>query len=85
MPTEQELKEKEQEELSDIQFSAHITEEFTAEITEPAPDTAPEQPLPEDEFSQRDREILAALDEMLQKNSAPPRNSPEKDVRTSGG
>ena len=78
MPTEQELKEKEQEELSDIQFSAHITEEFTAEITEPAPDTAPEQPLPEDEFSQRDREILAALDEMLQKNSAPPREQPRK-------
>lgn len=78
MPTEQELKEKEQEELSDIQFSAHITEEFTAEITESAPDTAPEQPLPEDEFSQRDREILAALDEMLQKNSAPPREQPRK-------
>ena len=78
MPTEQELKEKEQEELSDIQFSAHITEEFTAEMTEPAPDNAPEQPLPEDEFSQRDREILAALDEMLQKNSAPPREQPRK-------
>lgn len=78
MPTEQKLKEKEQEELSDIQFSAHITEEFAAEITDTAPDSTAEQPLPEDEFSQRDREILAALDEMLQKNSAPPREQPRK-------
>lgn len=78
MPTEQELKEKEQEELSDIQFSAHITKEFAAEITDTAPDSTAEQPLPEDEFSQRDREILAALDEMLQKNSAPPREQPRK-------
>lgn len=86
MSTEQELKEKEKEELSDIQFSAHITEEYTAKLTGQAPDlppgdipeTAPEQPLPEDEFSQRDREILAALDEMLQKNSAPPPTKPRK-------
>lgn len=83
MPTDQELLEKEQqtfpEELSDIQFSAHITEEFTArtaqDITgtspELSPELTPEQPDPEDEITRRDREILAALDEMLQKNSAP--------------
>lgn len=83
MPTDQELLEKEQqafpEELSDIQFSAHITEEFTAQAAQDIPGTSPElspeftpeQPDPEDEIARRDREILVALDEMLQKNIAP--------------
>lgn len=92
MPTDQELLEKEQqtfpEELSDIQFSAHITEEFTAQAAqdimgtspELSPEFNPEQPDPEDEITRRDREILAALDEMLQKNIAPV-EAPQKKKR----
>lgn len=92
MPTDQELLEKEQqafpEELSDIQFSAHITEEFTAQAAQDIPGTSPElspeftpeQPDPEDEIARRDREILAALDEMLQKNIAPA-EAPQKKKR----
>lgn len=93
MPTDQETKSQEQAGLSDIQFSAHITEEYTAAVItdsppeasqpppiqaeqpplqEPQPEQAEQTVFPEDEFSKRDREILAALDEMLHKNSAQP-------------
>ncbi len=78
MPTDQELKEKEAapEELSEMQFSAHITEEYTEdcaeEYTEEAPAVAEQPDSDQDEIYRRDRELLAALDEVLQKNTAPP-------------
>lgn len=82
VPTKEEVNVSEQEkivaeeysELSSVQFSAQYTaEQEPPQEPEPA---APEQQLTEqaqqeqEEMTRRDREILAALDEVLQKNSA---------------
>lgn len=82
VPTKEEVNVSEQEkiaaeeysELSSVQFSAQYTaEQEPPQEPEPA---APEQQLMEqaqqeqEEMTRRDREILAALDEVLQKNSA---------------
>lgn len=88
MPTEQELKEKEQsdtrgEGYSEMQFSAHMTAEFTENIPLESTDSAPADIMEQaereqEEMTRRDREILAALDEVLQKNSIPLRQAAPK-------
>ena len=82
MPTEQELKEKEpqpsgMEGLSEMQFSAHITEEFSAELPETDDALDDEQ----EEMYRRDQELLAALDEVLNKSAEIPQPAPERKKR----
>lgn len=88
MSTDQELKEKEQTEprdegYSEMQFSAHMTAEFTENNLADEPDSTPADIMEQaereqEEMTRRDREILAALDEVLQKNSVPLRQAPPK-------
>ena len=75
MPTDQELKEKEEEKnsdsLSEMQFSAHI-EEYTEELTSETENAPPQPDQIMEEIDRHDRELLEALDKMLQKHNEPP-------------
>lgn len=93
VPTKEDLEEVREEmqaqpqELSDIQFSAQIAAEYT-ESREPS-DTAPQQEdiieqavRAQDEMTRRDREILDALDRVLQKSNNAP--TPVRKRRSTG-
>lgn len=81
-PTDQELSEKEKDsgleeqysELSDVQFSAQITAEITTDTENAAEvdDIIGAAEREQEEMTRRDREILAALDEVLKSTRQQP-------------
>ncbi len=83
VPTKEELADKQQRaaeshEMSDIQFSAHITAEYiegqesAGDIPPQSDDLIRQAERAQDEITRRDREILDALDKVLQKSAAEP-------------